>query len=459
MIDNIFGKIPVVIMAGGLGKRVASIDNTIPKPLIKIGNKPVLQWEIECLVSQGYNNIILTVNYMADKIQAYFGDGDMYNAHITYFVEEQPLGNAGALFKLWESGDLHGDFFLLNADSMFDIDLDRFYSFHVSHDAQVSLFVHPNNHPYDSGLIIMDNENRVIKWLTKDDHRPQYYRNSVNAGLHILNTSILSSVDINPALVGMTDNDGGVIKVDLDRQILKPMCGKNGRIFAYSSPEYVKDMGTPDRFEQVKFDFVSGLVHNRNLSGLQKAIFLDRDGTLNKYAGFLNSIEEFELIDGVAEAIRRINQSGYLAIVVTNQPVIARGEMTFDQLNEIHNKMETLLGECGAYIDGLYICPHHPDKGFDGEVSDLKFDCDCRKPKPGLLLKATQEFNISLKDSYMIGDSWRDVAAGQNAGCKTVLLYGEGTEGSQRDNSALDLTGLTSTLRFPNLLEAVKAIL
>ena len=121
--------------------------------------------------------------------------------------------------------------------------------------------------------------------------------------------------------------------------------------------------------------------------------------------------------------------------------------------------MVNLFCECGSYIDGLYICQHHPDKCFDGDVSDLKFDCDCRKPKPGLLLKATQEFNISLKDSYMIGDSWRDVAAGQNAGCKTVLLYGEGTEGSQRDNSALDLTGLTSTLRFPNLLEAVKAIL
>lgn len=124
----------------------------------------------------------------------------------------------------------------------------------------------------------------------------------------------------------------------------------------------------------------------------------------------------------MAEAIRKINESGYLAIVVTNQPVIARGEVSFEELEEIHNKMETLLGKEGAYLDAIYYCPHHPHRGYEGERPELKIDCDCRKPKPGMLFKAAEDFNIDLSQSWMIGDGENDVKAGINAGCKTVLL-------------------------------------
>jgi len=158
------------------------------------------------------------------------------------------------------------------------------------------------------------------------------------------------------------------------------------------------------------------------LKNKQKAIFLDRDGTINKYVGFLRNIDEFELLDGVAAAIRKINESGYLAIVVTNQPVIARGEVSFEELNEIHNKMETLLGKEGAYLDAIYYCPHHPHKGYEGERPELKMDCACRKPKPGMLFKAAEDFNIDLSQSWMIGDGENDIKAGINAGCKTILL-------------------------------------
>jgi len=124
----------------------------------------------------------------------------------------------------------------------------------------------------------------------------------------------------------------------------------------------------------------------------------------------------------VAEAIRMINRSGYLAIVVTNQPVIARGEVTWEMLNEIHRKMETLLGEQGAYLDDIFVCPHHPDKGFPGERPEYKVNCDCRKPKPGLLLRAAEKYNIDLSDSWMIGDRPQDAAAGAAAGCQTIAL-------------------------------------
>lgn len=426
----------VVIMAGGRGTRITSVASDIPKPMIKIGDKPVLEHELECLRSQGFTDIIITVSHLGQIIMDYFGDGSKvspatgkpFGVHIEYYFEKEPLGNAGALFKIKEK--LTEDFLLLNADALFDIDFNRFVDYHRQHGALVTLFAHANDHPYDSGLLVVDKDNYVQQWLTKEDARPYYYRNIVNGGLHVLSPKVLD-VEINTP------------KVDLDRQILKPLAG-TGNMLCYNSPEYAKDMGTPERYYAACADYKSGKIQGKNLRNKQKAVFLDRDGTINKYVGYLRTPEQFELLEGVGEAIRKINLSGYLAIVVTNQPVIARGEVTADGLQQIHNKMETMLGKEGAYLDGVYYCPHHPDKGFAGEVEELKVVCECRKPKAGLLLKAVKDFNIDLSKSWMIGDSENDVLAGKNAGCKTALI-GE--------------TDYGQNLQVTSLLDFVKEIL
>lgn len=411
----------VVIMAGGRGTRISELFPDIPKPLIPIEGVPVLERELVSLRNQGFKDFIMTVSYMGDKIMNYFGDGSKLGVSIQYYNEVTPLGNAGALLKLREQlGD--EPFLLLNADAVFDVDFNRMVRFHQKHGGLVTLFTHPNNHPYDSGLIIAEKNMSVQSWLAKEDVRPIYYKNRVNAGLHVIDPKILDMVSIDADKIGTVDETTGkTVKVDLDRQLLKPLAG-SGKMFCYDSPEYVKDMGTPARFHQVEEDFKAGKVSAKNLSNKQKAIFLDRDGTINKYVGFLRNIDNFELIDGVSEAIKKINASGYLAIVVTNQPVIARGEVTFQELEEIHNKMETLLGKDGTYLDAIYYCPHHPHRGYEGERPELKIDCNCRKPKPGMLLKAAEDFNIDLSQSWMIGDGENDVKAGINAGCKTVLL-------------------------------------
>lgn len=408
-----------VIMAGGKGTRISSVASDIPKPMIKIEGKPVLEHEIECLRDQGFTDLIITVSHLGSKIMEYFGDGSKFGVHIQYFSEETPLGNAGALFKIKDQ--LDGDFLLLNADAIFDVDFNRFVEFHFAHGGLVTLFVHPNSHPYDSGVLISDGNMAVKQWLTKEDVRPRWYQNRVNAGLHVINPAVLEMIGIDPEIIGTVGSDGTIVKVDLDRQILKPLCG-TGKMFCYNSPEYVKDMGTPDRYNAVCKDYAAGSVKAKNLKQKQKALFLDRDGTINKYVGFLRDIGQFELIPGVAEAIKKINESGYLAIVVTNQPVIARGEVTTSELQLIHNKMETLLGEEGAYFDAIYYCPHHPHRGYPGEIEALKIDCDCRKPKPGMLLQAAKDFNISLEDSWMIGDGENDIKAGKAAGCRTALI-------------------------------------
>ena len=426
----------VVIMAGGRGTRITSVASDIPKPMIKIDDKPVLEHELECLKSQGFTDIIITVSHLGHIIMDYFGNGSKispatgkpFGVHIEYYFEKEPLGNAGALFKIKDK--LTNDFLLLNADALFDVDFNRFVKYHEQHGALVTLFAHANDHPYDSGLLVVDKDNYVQQWLTKEDVRPQYYRNIVNGGLHVISPKVLD-VEINTP------------KVDLDRQILKPLAG-TGKMLCYNSPEYAKDMGTPERYYAACADYKSGKIQGKNLRNKQKAIFLDRDGTINKYVGYLRTPEQFELLDGVGEAIRKINLSGYLAIVVTNQPVIARGEVTVDGLQEIHNKMETMLGKEGAYLDGVYYCPHHPDKGFAGEVEELKIVCECRKPKAGLLLQAAKDFNIDLSQSWMIGDSENDVLAGRNAGCKTALI-GE--------------TDYGQNLQFTSLLDFVKEIL
>lgn len=396
----------VVIMAGGKGTRITSVASDIPKPMILIDGKPVLEHEIACLRKQGFTDIILTVSHLGNVIMDYFQDGSKFGVHIEYYFEKEPLGNAGALFKIKDK--LTEDFLLLNADAMFDVDFKRFVDFHKQHNALVTLFTHPNSHPYDSGLIISNEYNQVEKWLAKEDERPIYYKNRVNAGLHVISPEVLNQV---------IDTQ----KIDLDRQLLKPLVGTK-KMYCYDSPEYVKDMGTPERYYAVCEDFKAGRVQSKNLFNKQKAIFLDRDGTINKYVGFLREFEQFELLPNTSEAIKKINDSGYLAIVVTNQPVVARGEVTFDQLDQIHNKMETLLGKDGAYLDGIYFCPHHPHKGFEGEIPELKVECECRKPKPGMLLQAAKDFNIDLSKSWMIGDSDNDILAGENAGCSTARV-------------------------------------
>ena len=426
-----------IIMAGGHGTRISSLFPDIPKPLIPVASVPVLEREIKSLVCQGFNDIILTVSYLADKIIGHFGDGSEFGAKIEYYVEETPLGNAGALFKLRDRIGIE-PFLLLNADAVFDVDFNRMAAYHQKHSGLVTLFTHPNSHPYDSGLIIADSNHSVISWLTKEDIRPSYYKNRVNAGLHIIDPAVLDMINIDVDAIGTIDKQfGKTIKVDLDRQVLKPLCG-TGKIFCYDSPEYVKDMGTPDRFKAVCKDFARGIISAKNLAIKQRAVFLDRDGTINIYRDFLRDIKDFELIPSISEAIKIINSSGYLCIVVTNQPVVARGEVTIEELERIHMKMETLLGLEGAYVDRIYYCPHHPHKGYDGEVPELKRICKCRKPEPGMLLKAAEEFNIDLNSSYMIGDSESDIKAGIAAGCKSVLVNGFGSLQNTGDYGQLD---------------------
>lgn len=403
-----------VIMAGGRGTRIASINSAIPKPMIPVLGKPVLKYQTENLKQQGITDIIMVCGHLKEKIVEYFGDGKNFGLNIEYVFENEPLGTAGALSMLKDK--LDEDFFLINGDIIFDVDFSGMIAFHRSHNALITILTHPNSHPYDSSLIEADKSGMVVCWHTKEDNRG-WLKNSVNAGIHLLSERVFSDDALSPLF-------SEARFLDLDRDILRPLVN-TGKLFSYHSPEYVMDMGVPERYNTVSEDIAAGRPQKRNLKNSQKAVFLDRDGTINKYVGFLKNIDDFELIENTAKAINLIHSKGYLTVVITNQPVVARGEVTFKQLEMIHNKMETLLGREGAYIDGIYYCPHHPDKGFEGEVPELKMQCSCRKPNIGLVEKAKSDLNIDLTGSWFVGDSQVDVLTGENAGCRTALLSSE----------------------------------
>lgn len=400
-----------VIMAGGLGTRLSSVTKDTPKPMVKIAGRPLLEYQIENLKKFNIRDICIVVGYMSDVIIDYFGDGSEWDVSITYYTEDTPLGTAGALPRIYDS--LEGEFLLIMGDLFTAVDYERFMEAHKQSGADISILVHPNSHPYDSDLIVRGADGRVRDWISKHSEHGDSYENLVNAGIYIIKKKLILSLG----------TDG---KRDLDKELILPAT-KEGKTYAYRSTEYVKDIGTPDRLKAVEAELSKGIPEQRRLDHPQKCIFFDRDGTLNVYKGFLRKKEEMELEISVADAVRMINSSEYLAVVVTNQPVIARGEVTYEGLKEINNRMETLLGEEGAYIDRIYFCPHHPDRGFAGEIKELKVKCDCRKPAVGLLLKAKDELHIDLSKSWIVGDTTTDIQTGVNAGMMTALvLTGEG---------------------------------
>jgi mannose-1-phosphate guanylyltransferase / phosphomannomutase len=420
----------VVIIAGGKGTRLGLKD--IPKPMIKISAKPILERQIELAKRYGINDFFILSGHLGDIIFDYFGNGENFGVKITHIIDPYPLGTAGSL-KLLEH-ILTERFFVFYGDVVMDVDLKEMMKFDKKSGGIATLAAHPNDHPYDSDLIEVDENNYVKAFHPKPHKEGIHYRNLVNAALYIFSPEIFVHIPF------------GEPK-DFGKHIFPELVARNEKLGAYKTAEYIKDVGTHDRLEKVARDFESGKVARLNRSNKRKAIFLDRDGVINKFVDNLSRVEDFELFEGTAETIARINKSEFMSIVVTNQPMIAKGFLTVETLNEMHQKMDSLLGAGKAYVDHLYYCPHHPQAGFEGEIRELKTECECRKPKHGMFFQAAKDFNIDLSNSWMVGDHERDIIAGRQAGCKTIYLNDQG-----RENELADYL-------FRNLSEAIDFIL
>lgn len=408
----------VVIIAGGQGTRIASVHAEIPKAMIPIDGKPILEYQIEMAKRYDYTDFLFIIGYMGDQIEDYFANGEKWGVTIEYFKEEIPLGTAGALGYLKEK--LTEDFFVFYGDTVMDIDMNSMLEFHRIKQSDGTLLIHPNDHPYDSDIVDISQDGKVLHFYNKPHPEGFISRNMVNAALFIFSPRILQYIESG-------------VKSHIEKHILT-RCLKGGlNLYGYVSFEYIKDMGTPDRYSSVCNDVLSGKVTRLNKKYSRPAFFLDRDGVITKEVDLLHIQDQLELIDGVAEAIRYINHKGYLVIIVTNQPVIARNLCSIEELEAIHAKMETLLGMEHAYLNAIYYCPHHPDAGYPEERKEYKIECKCRKPKPGMLLKASLEWNIDLSKSFMIGDRKSDIEAGNNAGVKESILIEQNKENALLD--------------------------
>jgi histidinol-phosphate phosphatase family protein len=441
----------LVILAGGLGSRLKKHSGGLPKAMVPVGGKPILEHQVVLARDHGFTDIRLLTFHGESVIRDHFGDGGRWGVSIDYHTEKAAMGTAGAVLEALD--ELGPRFMVLYGDTVLDVDLEAMWQRHEALSADATLFVHPNDHPHDSDLIETDAEGWIVAFHTTPHPKERNYQNLVNAALYVVERSALE-----PWAPPQS-------KLDFARDLFPAWLAGGRRLYGYRSREYIKDVGTPERLAQAESDLASGRVRRLSLRATCPAVFLDRDGTLNREVDRVKSVDELMMIDGVGSAVRRINRHGLLAVVVTNQPVVARGECSEEELRRIHDKLETELGREGAYLDGLHYCPHHPDRGFPGERPELKIPCDCRKPRIGLIEKATEELRIEMAGSWMVGDSTVDLQTAHNAGIRAVLVR-TGYAGNDHRFPAhadyefhdLDEASEFITVRHAHLLERARAL-
>ena len=427
-----------VILAGGKGTRIEGVTKgIIPKPMIPVGGKPVLEHQINLLKKHGIKDIFIIIGHLSKKITEYFKNGRDYGVNISYFEEENPLGTAGGLKEIEKN--LNETFILMYGDVMLNLDLARLISFHKAKKSDCTAVVHPNNHPFDSDLVELDGEKRMTGLHFKPHPEDITYNNLVIAALYVIEPKVLDYI-------------GKSVKSYIGKDVL-PQILEKLRVYGYNTPEYLKDMGTPERLKEVEKAWTKGIIQSTSLENKRPAIFMDRDGVINEDIDLIHTPEQMKIFDYSGSALKKINESQYLSVLATNQSVVARGLCSIKDVEDIHKKMETELGSQGAYLDAIYYCPHHPDKGYPEENPEYKVECSCRKPKPGMLIQASEDLNIDLEKSWMIGDSQSDIEAGKAAGCKTIMVQsGRGWQENKPDGAKADY-------EFPSLKEAVEFIL
>lgn len=433
----------LAILAGGKGTRLKDRLGDLPKPMIPIDGKPLLEHQVELAKKYGFTDLVFFVHYRAELIEKYFGDGKKFGVQIRYVLEREPLGTAGAV--LADFDQLAERLVVMYGDTMVNVDLDRLWRAHERHQADATLLLHPNDHPFDSDLVEVNADSRVVAFHNRPHPEGVWRQNLVNAGLYVLEKRALSSFHA-------TSNEQPAGILDFGKDLFPALLQNGAKLFGYNSPEYIKDIGTPQRYDRICREFATGVIARSSFATPQRAVFLDRDGTLVPDKDCLRSADGLELLPGVASALHELNHGGWRAVLVTNQPVVAKGWCTEAELQNIHNKLETLLGREHAFLDRIYFCPHHPEKGFAGERADLKIDCDCRKPKTGMIRSAVADLNIDLKQSWLIGDTTTDLQTAKNAGLKSILVRTGSAGKDGKHDAQPDLT-------FDTLNEAVDFIL
>lgn len=398
-----------VVLAGGKGTR--SADPSKAKIAQEIAGASLLQWHLHSLASCEITRVVIVAGYLGDQVERLTEVIEAGSRHITVVHEEEQRGTVAALLLAAEATNA-AEFLVVLGDILMAVPIQRFLDGWRASGKAVGVVVHPSTHPKDSDAVFPTHDHRVLA-LPKSqvrDHLP----NMSSAGLFAITRQGLYRYRSHR---------------DFGSDVL-PEAAKNSDLFAFISSHYLKDTGTPERLAAAQQDVARGAFERRGQFGPRPAIFLDRDGVINPVSPEYYSPDDYQLLPGVAQAIRIVNQSGTPVFVVTNQPAIAKGFMTHDDQQLVRAKMDQLLWAHGAFVDDYVYCPHHPQSGFDGEIRNLKVECSCRKPSSGMLLALAERHGIDLGRSVMVGDTQRDEGAAKGAGVRFIHVDDCAGEGS-----------------------------
>ncbi len=432
----------IVIVAGGLATRMNPITQNIPKCLIDVNGTPLIEHQIIYFKDRGYVDFVFCVAHLAGEVRKYFGNGSKFGVNIEYSQEPKDLlGSAGAV-KLIENF-VDESIIIFYGDNLTSLDFDKMLNFHKDKKSKFTVFLRKKPEDYKgSSLVVLDDTNRIKTFIERPSEEEleanKKQESYINNGIYIMEPEIFHKIPRD-------------MKYDFGKDLIPELLKDNLDVYGYYSDDFFVELGRVEKYQK----FIDNFKGRKKVLDPIIAIFLDRDGVINRNLENIVNPDQFELLDGAPEAIKKINDSGFLTVIATNQPIISKGFLTFDGLNLIHNKMHFELNKYGAHIDAIYVCPHHPEKGFHGEVPELKFGCNCRKPKPGLVLNAIKDLNIEKTNSWMIGDSMTDIIAGKKAGLETVLLSSDGEYIKNIDGQTPEKPDFI----YRNLLEAIKNIL
>ena len=372
-----------VILAGGQGTRLRPLTESVPKPMVQVGGKPFLEYQIEQLRDQGFERVVLLLGHLPDVVRDYFGVGRRWDLSIEYSVTAVD-DDTGRRIKLAEPL-LERHFLLLYCDNYWPMHFAAMWRFFVEKNVAAMITVYRNRDAYTRSSVRVEDDGMVSV----------YDKLGTASGLN--------GVEISYAI--------------LSKSVIDLLSGENQLFETTVYPELATRRQLAGFVSDHRYYSV-GALHRLPLTEeffrRKKTVILDRDGVLNQKparAHYVRDWNEFVWLPGALDALRLLHENDYRVIVVSNQAGVARGAMSQTALAELHARMRHSVEAAGGEIAGIYTCPHDWDEG-----------CDCRKPAPGMLFAAQRDFHLDLTRCCFLGDDERDASAAERAGCRFIKV-------------------------------------
>jgi histidinol-phosphate phosphatase family protein len=398
------GRAKAILLAAGLGTRLHPLTNTIPKCLVPIGGRPLLDYWIDRLVEAGVREARLNTHALAEQVRDYIaGVNRAGRLRLAESYEPELLGSAGTIAANASLAEGADEIIIIYADNFSNVDLRQMLAFHRDHDDPFTMLLFHAPDPRACGIAELDGRGRIVSFVEK----PREPRGDLaNAGVYVVDADAYREI-------------AGMGAFDLGFEVLPRFVG---RMRGWAWGGYHLDIGTFAALERARRDAPMLLAGRRtDWSEPRRAVFFDRDGTLIEHVHYLSDPRDVRLLPGAAEALQRFRGAGFACVVVTNQSAIGRGMLTEARLHEIHDEMSRQLAAEGVAVDAIYFCPEAPAGGDRTAVEHGD-----RKPGPGMLIRAAGEMGLDLASSWMVGDMISDVLAGINAGCQGSILVRTG---------------------------------